>query len=264
MYMLETVPSKGISLDTPAWVNRLPNELLSEIFLCMHTRFISELGYREYYHGPPPCASLSHVCQRWRNVAIACQRLWSLFPCRSSEWTRACISRAHSIPVDLNIETVEPTPMQQSTRLALPSISRAKTLDVHIQVRVDHHNLGVKRLEALRALAMNAAPLLEELQISINQYTPCVPYVPTSVHSLFHEETPAKLRRISLDGCALQPTCSIFSSALTHLALIDTILWSDVDQMIEFFIRVPLLESFIFLYPSGASKHGFNTEPSHV
>ncbi|KZV67856.1 hypothetical protein PENSPDRAFT_38505 [Peniophora sp. CONT] len=198
--MHNTPPSP---INTSASIGRLPNEILSEIFLCVHDWVAIQPDSDEPFEGAPECVFLSHVCQRWRDVAIACQRLWALLPRNNIEWTRACVARAHSIPVNLRFDIWVPDPrLRIPRRLAFPLISRAETLTLYIEL--DRYTEARRdATEVLQGLAAHAAPLLEELKITLDQNFTWEEYQPTSISSLFNGETPHKLRLVDLEGCLL-------------------------------------------------------------
>lgn len=70
----------------------LPPELLVEVF-----RHCQAEGSRRWLH-------VTHVCKRWREVALGSPGLWASFACFELEWTRASISRSRecSLHVELN------------------------------------------------------------------------------------------------------------------------------------------------------------------
>ncbi|KZV67855.1 hypothetical protein PENSPDRAFT_653682 [Peniophora sp. CONT] len=260
--MANTPPFSTLSYSTHVWIDRLPNELLSEIFLCVHDLVGTERTDEPLY-GAPPCTFLSQVCHRWRSVAIACQHLWALFPRVGREWTKACVTRAHSVPVDLRFDVWQPTPsLRKTRRLALPAIPRAETITLYAEL--DRYEEARRdATEVLRGLAAHVAPRLEELKITLDQNFTWEEYQPTPVPSLFKDETPPRLSMLDLDGCLIESPRSIMSPSLTDITLSNSCIWSDVNDMIQFFQHIPLLESFTFNYPSN-DEHGFRTEPSQT
>ena len=98
--MSETLPI-ALPSSALAAIDGLPDELLSEIFICTHDILVqSEI----HLGGKPMCVRLSHVSRRWRSVAIACQYLWAQIPGDFwQEWTMTCLQRAHSVPLDLDL-----------------------------------------------------------------------------------------------------------------------------------------------------------------
>ena len=91
----------AVTSSASAEIDRLPDELLSEIFMCTH----DILAESKASSGERPvCVHLSHVSRRWRDVAIACQYLWAqLLGDYRREWSMACLQRAHSAPLDLDL-----------------------------------------------------------------------------------------------------------------------------------------------------------------
>lgn len=74
-------------------INQLPPELLCKIFEYVHDETID-------------ISTLSHVCRRWREIAISYSRLWSyisLPPVAPALYKQWCIRRSVPNPLDANI-----------------------------------------------------------------------------------------------------------------------------------------------------------------
>ncbi|TCD65122.1 hypothetical protein EIP91_003053 [Steccherinum ochraceum] len=68
----------------------LPAELLLKIF-----SFVQDSRHRD-------TMTLTHVCQRWRSVALTSQQLWSyIVPCGSLDWAAECLRRSGSTPIKM-------------------------------------------------------------------------------------------------------------------------------------------------------------------
>ncbi|KZV67854.1 hypothetical protein PENSPDRAFT_653681 [Peniophora sp. CONT] len=260
-----TITNITASSNASRSIDQLPNELLAEIF--GHTYDMLTIERDGRVNGLPTCVFLSHVCQRWRNVAIACQYLWAVLPCRSREWTMTCLARVPSVPVALRFNISWGTSdarLSEPRHLTFHMIPRARSLRAWFDLDFYERARSDTR-EVLDNLETHAAPLLKELEIGLIQHSDSSwedSYVPTDVPDLFKGKTPPKLRHILLDGCAIHRTSSIFSSVLTNIQIENSYIWRNMDEMIEFFRSVPLLESFIFSYPRNPTKHNFSTESS--
>ena len=113
-------------------MNDFPAELLEKIFIASVDR-----------GGPrtraPLSANLSQVNSRWRAVTLssACSTLWSSdLPYRSLNWTKLCLSRCPSSPLDINIIYDETTryddDYRDAVRLVLTRVDQACTLRFHV------------------------------------------------------------------------------------------------------------------------------------
>ncbi|VDC02713.1 unnamed protein product [Peniophora sp. CBMAI 1063] len=251
-----------------AWINRLPDEILSEIFVYTYDiRLIDPDSRPVHRQGPPSGAFLSHVCQRWRNVALSCQYLWASLPCETIEWTKACLARAHSGPVTLrfnplwNADTVNPL-LLGPRRLIYPAIPRARVINAWLEFGRPE-NTNAYTSEVLQALTQEA-PWLEELEITLDRPMDFGSNEPRFVPTLFGEKPPHKLRRVYLEGCALNFPPTIFTAALTVLQLGESRLWTNMDEMIEFLWTVPLLQDFSFTYSGDLIPYGIDAELSRT
>ena len=133
--MSETLLIADPSIASAA-IDGLPDELLTEIFMCTQDILVKSKVVR--HGGKPMCVHLSHVSRRWRNVAIACQYLWAHIPGDFwQEWTMACLERAHSVPLDLDlVNLTNPwwTSHQNAlevSRALIQAIPRARTIDAY-------------------------------------------------------------------------------------------------------------------------------------
>ncbi|VDC02718.1 unnamed protein product [Peniophora sp. CBMAI 1063] len=247
--------------EKSTWIHRLPTELLIDIFLRVHD-MTGANDTHNHLRGPPACAFLSYVCRRWRTVAISCQQLWASFPRSNQHWTRTCIERAHSCPVELRFDVWRPLPgLRDMQTLAFSAIQRATTVTIYGEM--DRYKEGRRDMAwVLRGLATHETPLLEELRITLDQ-DGWDPYQPISLPGIFNDKPPPNLRNVDLDGCLLRPPHAISAPSLTRLYLNSSCIWSGADDMIQFFRLVPQLESFEFVYP-GNDDHGFSTQPSRT
>ena len=119
-------------------INRLPDELLSEVFMYTHDILVKS---KVHHGGRPMCVRLSRVSRRWRHVAITCQYLWAqLLGDFGQEWSWVCLQRAHSVPLDLDLVnlTIEwwnnHSNAFEITRELLRAIPRARTIDAYCQM----------------------------------------------------------------------------------------------------------------------------------
>jgi hypothetical protein len=73
---LQSVIGQHSSFRSP--INRLPDELLLEIFQAIPREFSGPRGSSSLQRFPlDPVWTVSHVCGRWRTVALSCPSLWS-------------------------------------------------------------------------------------------------------------------------------------------------------------------------------------------
>lgn len=166
MYMQETraqIDSLGRVLAALNWnnflpIHQLPNEILEEIFQIS----VSMKVWNSYHYiiiTTPSIAwvKLTHVCHRWRRVALGCPRLWSEFSDRiSKRWAEAFMTRSLPRPID-------PTVYFDYEKKAVPEMvlaqsARIRNLDISGDARV----VGW----FINSLANPPIPQLAELTVS--------------------------------------------------------------------------------------------------
>ncbi|KAF7300784.1 F-box domain-containing protein [Mycena kentingensis (nom. inval.)] len=74
-------------------VNRLPEELLTEIFV---------LVCEDAHIGDYSWVNTSHVCRLWRQIAVAAPGIWRNVILRSDAWMQRCLERAKSALLIMN------------------------------------------------------------------------------------------------------------------------------------------------------------------
>ncbi|KZV70346.1 hypothetical protein PENSPDRAFT_685600 [Peniophora sp. CONT] len=229
-------------------VHRLPPEILRDIFRLLDV----DRSYAFRHHGAPPLTYLSHVCRKWRHVALDMQELWNSWPryrTADENWTLLCCSRARTTPLDLewtvgaSYRSDELNNRCHSlVRHTLPHASRARTLVINIDADFVPSVAAFWRDEVLPVLSMHF-PLLEDFSY--------MPNIETSndemriiTPSIFSGVYPPHLRKMFLSSCEALQTCPIYSANLQHLHLYSARAWTDVDGMIRLFQSIPNLETF--------------------
>ncbi|KAI0029528.1 hypothetical protein K488DRAFT_56159, partial [Vararia minispora EC-137] len=76
---------------------RLPSEVLVDIIFDLIS---------SHFPDPDPCVAaktLSHVCARWRAIALASKKLWAYIPVQlGEEWVRLALGRSDTYPISFN------------------------------------------------------------------------------------------------------------------------------------------------------------------
>lgn len=200
-------------------IGRLPPEILSHIF-SFHT--INQPILRSHYNLDRLIPTsyirhrlgwidVTHVCRRWRQVALSDPNLWStvVFDL-GAEWADEMLARSKAALISY------------SRDLSLSSNAwRTRTRALDDIVTLGKHLSHIRRLAlfgypealqpAMRALT-SPAPHLESLELW-NRYELSVA-LPSN---LFAHDAP-KLRHVTLVGCAVPwGHSSLFSDSLTHL-----------------------------------------------
>ncbi|RXW20002.1 hypothetical protein EST38_g5861 [Candolleomyces aberdarensis] len=98
----------GLLHNSGAYVNRIPTEILCQIFSsCLNAPKLSGDGYYTYEERPCTEVVLTHVCQHWRNVAIHDPNLWRSFRYKTPRWKRDPINRFNSYLQRSNPTTID-------------------------------------------------------------------------------------------------------------------------------------------------------------
>ncbi|KAI0050280.1 hypothetical protein FA95DRAFT_640882 [Auriscalpium vulgare] len=132
---LEGVSQPYVHIDlNPPLAIRLPTELLLQIFsLC--TR--KQPGNDDGPFNPTSTIILTHVCQRWRAVALDYPLLWSTISFRTPYLARLMLDRSQDAPLIIRCDFVreneiesQVAPIYKAARRALRHSSRAKEISL--------------------------------------------------------------------------------------------------------------------------------------
>ncbi|KZV70625.1 hypothetical protein PENSPDRAFT_752425 [Peniophora sp. CONT] len=268
--------SSGSAKD-PVNVSDLPAELLGSIFIWT----ADILGDSQHkVTKAPPCTHLSHVCRHWRNVALACQKLWSTrLPRRSVEWTEICLSRCPSIPLDVTIDAFYHEGYFKDGRKAAALVMqhwwRVRTLcmkpalypldmDEAERVLSEASQANLRTLFDFIAYPNENLEVLElDFRLDINMIHDVLPIeLPANLLSRQH---PLHLHRIELAYCALPraPPTQLFAASLRTLKLYTTPAWEDIDSMMQYFRAMPMLEHFAYDYDRQDEAFDYSPPQSH-
>ncbi|VDC07027.1 unnamed protein product [Peniophora sp. CBMAI 1063] len=223
---------------------------------------------------------LTHVCQRWRCIALACSALWStIHLSKAPEWIELCLTRCPNGPLDLHIHVqalwIEPQ-LRQAIQMILPHLHRARSIDLHLGLdllHLDHRGRQeivflIDVLEALtNTIASHTASILEEMDVNF-PYQLVDAFIRSPNFPLTEEvrrEQVARLRDISFTDHLARKATSLRASSLFHLVLYNVQCWHDIDGVIEFLQATPLLGRFVYHLPR-IQDDGvpFNATRSHI
>jgi len=230
-------------------ISVLPPELLVQIF-----RFYA-LGVLPWscvlrYRGiqKQGWIGITHVCQRWRQVALGDSSLWARITGFSpnSKWIPEMLVRARNAPLVVDFAY---TPVPEILSKFAPHISRIRELRLR--------GLSLHRPRSLREICALEAPVLEHFELEV-----VTPYPATfrqlGVTMLFGGWTP-KLRTLTLSKVAI-PWSLIPCGQLTQLKMTlyrgisvhGTALLSDSSQLLDLLINSPDLEVLVleFCFPT--------------
>ncbi|KDQ51122.1 hypothetical protein JAAARDRAFT_199344 [Jaapia argillacea MUCL 33604] len=189
---------------------RLPIEILTTIFEFAVNKpstdhLVDNLGNEAFGLCLLPSlrsqAHLTHVCHRWREVALGYSRLWNTIATGPADYVSSAISRARG---DLEVNL-----LSSPRLLALEVTTLALALRHTHQIRTLAISLDCNRVGALSAFSQ-PAPFLQTLVLLHSSYT----RQPLLEPVLFSGITPS-LRRLCLRNVYFSWTSSIFRNLTT-------------------------------------------------
>ncbi|KAF9261248.1 hypothetical protein L218DRAFT_1001935 [Marasmius fiardii PR-910] len=187
--------------------HRLPTEILIEIFT-----YCTKAGRVDSdVHAKPKWLSFTHVCQRWRAVALHAPTLWTSPHFYHKELALEMIERAKDLPLEIEAHISRTT--TRDVRRAVVQVVRELPRITKLQLQVPSSTV----MERILANCTQPAPMLTSLELHIssaprtrdNQFT-----LPDG----FLGETAPNLTHLSLKGCRLRPDCPLLQN-ITFLRL---------------------------------------------
>ncbi|KAF7323635.1 hypothetical protein MKEN_00584200 [Mycena kentingensis (nom. inval.)] len=180
----------------------LPPELLVGIFLVATS---SEAEENESYHRMP--VTISHVCSRWRTVALGVSRLWARLSLRGAVWCETAATEFLIRSYEAPLEVVFMQPIleagEESRRagklfetILPPHFHRVRSLTVKTR------GTGMQRL--VRHLRAREFPFLHHLDLRADTLSPSSSSLPSLNPPRMENAGPdAPLRHLRLDGLPL-------------------------------------------------------------
>ncbi|KAI0668540.1 hypothetical protein C8Q78DRAFT_265944 [Trametes maxima] len=132
--------------NSVAPVNGLPPEIFCEIFL----------GLSDNVGDVSHVIAASHVCHRWRSIALNAPKLWSAFQINRTDAISVFLQRSRSLPIDLYL-TKPSDRMHHIAYLISPHVSRIRTLWMAYP--------SAERIDAFFSRFHIVAPILERLSL---------------------------------------------------------------------------------------------------
>ncbi|KAI0061499.1 hypothetical protein BV25DRAFT_762979 [Artomyces pyxidatus] len=149
---------------SPAHPSRLPPEILVHIFSYLFAvrTDLSCYSTKHLQLAIEQSARVTHVCQRWREVALGAPLLWRniIVPLKSEEWSRTIYNRAQLVPIVLFW-------LRQKEWSLAPGQRQAPPLPIEDLARVEQLKLASYdgEADALAKLLRTPAPILEVAEV---------------------------------------------------------------------------------------------------
>ncbi|KAF9043213.1 hypothetical protein BJ165DRAFT_1612343 [Panaeolus papilionaceus] len=246
-------------------INWLPTEVLTQVFLAFNEHDFEDINYR-------PAMVVSHVCKRWRAIALASQPLWSrvlLQGFSKPDLMAEYLSRSglSSLQVAYRRDSETPTEaevIQFNSFLSelKSSFSRTRSLSIECSVALPFVSL-VESLQQHRTVF----PHLQTLSLAITTPNPSFQDTPVLIrpdgNSAAADGSTIRvarwlnsLRHLKLQEIPLFNFPSSFYSAITSLELSysprkadpsDTDYFLKASTLCQFLVETPLLENLVIV-----------------
>ncbi|KAI0704261.1 hypothetical protein BC835DRAFT_811383 [Cytidiella melzeri] len=122
-------------------ISRLPPELLSAIFMSLQDTdqgTFAPASFRRWYR-------VTHVCQRWRDVALSCPPLWTQIDTFTHErWVEEVLNRSRKASLDMRVQLSRPSSRTLGAwRMAVAHLSRMQVLHLSLDKKTFDNLLPV-------------------------------------------------------------------------------------------------------------------------
>ncbi|KAH9949130.1 hypothetical protein B0H21DRAFT_154796 [Amylocystis lapponica] len=231
----ESIEQLGSLRNTLAPINRLPNELLVEIFS----------GLTQDRPESTDVTHASHVCRHWRHLALTNAKLWCNIWLPRRKQALENLRRSKGALIHVSHDDQEAVCVGYSTALSVaivvPHTHRVKSLRL---------SLCDTMLESMQAFALSAAPHLQELSLEklcFDVYDICDGPI------IFKDDLPA-LRSLSLSSVTI-PWSSRILKNLVHLQLVYTHVQNSLptlQRLLDILEQCPGLECLILRHSEPA------------
>lgn len=135
-------------------MRRLPAEVSCSIF--------EQLSFAERI-------SATHICKRWRRIALGHGWLWSRIRCRDAGTLATLLERSHGVPVDVQVTDISPSNYEEIVSLIGAHLGHLRLLALH----AGNAKLELDCVSAVHRALARAAPLLRVVDIQLfNQPLP--------------------------------------------------------------------------------------------
>ncbi|KAI0058956.1 hypothetical protein BV25DRAFT_1175068 [Artomyces pyxidatus] len=207
------------SWAVPPPIHRVPVELIRNIFLLIKAiASPEEQQDNPHLGGIRTWMAVSHVCSRWRRIALETKDFWTYIPLRARNLgsTQLALERSAPLPISFNIgyRFSMQAKYQEAAMLALRELPRARELYLWLD------NGKSKDDDAARedfvntvdeALYSNPAPLLERFESAKGYHDRC----------LFLGQVPQNLRVLMLRDSEQSSISNLLQAPLKSLQLLN-------------------------------------------
>jgi hypothetical protein len=177
----------------------------------------------------PACLAVTHVCGRWRIVALECPTLWRFIGFNSTSWLDVMLERSQQVPLVVNCHPFRFMLAERLEKILL-HLPRIEYLEFHAISR------DADRIMEL--LSSQPAPMLETFKIA---FSGMLSPTESTTNTIFQGEAPL-LRSLQVINCGRRWTSCTFDGLRT--LCVGTTQLSDLLTTLQ---RTPSLEQLTFM-----------------
>ena len=221
-------------------MDSLSNELLVSIFRMLADMVRDIMLRYDYFRWLPeyPCCwiAVTHVCRRWRAVAISCPMLWTFITTYDLPFIQTVLARSGQLPLQFRIDDREEDADEAVT------VTRRLTdeqLGFSVFHRIyEYHLLGASAVgRFLQYASSNALPMLHTLWLDGD-------LAPNEELHVDEWQTPfPSLTDLTLRWLPVASMTNIISSSLRHLSLERAVPRISPQRCLQLLENTPLLET---------------------
>lgn len=208
-------------------IHRLPDDVFMEI-----------LSYVAHTWSPPHMwFPVTHVCRRWREVALQCSSLWTTVNIHNDEHALACIERSGTRPIRIIWQSSDD---EDELSFTLPQRFLDLTAPVAVSSRVEEVDIKALDVETLHADIVDF-PNLRFLSLSHGESMSSADFVLADMHPDSFQRS-SRLQTLKLSSVKIPWSSPLFSE---HLRVLHISNWETAPFASELLLalqRCPALE----------------------
>ncbi|KAI0747671.1 hypothetical protein C8Q80DRAFT_689565 [Daedaleopsis nitida] len=234
----DTSPLFKQRLNSEARINKFPNELLADIF----ARLLPSPRSDRKWEIAPDILRLTHVCTRWRALALSQPELWTAIPIDHLDIAQELAGRSGTLPISISLREV-PAVTRPIAVFVVSQLHRVRELRVSLT--------SSKRLYAfLSHLISHPAPILDDLVLELQdgEVEPDTEYTENVyLQSPLFAGTAPPLRALTLTHVYPTLVLPYELSGLIHLEL--TLPRMPSTRLMQMFASSPRLQTITLAIP---------------
>ncbi|KAI0318595.1 hypothetical protein OF83DRAFT_1170937, partial [Amylostereum chailletii] len=240
----------------PKTTSHLPVEILSKIFAQLPPFLLlrnDDDGFSSI--------SVTHVCSRWRQVAIEDPKLWTLVPLYNLKWAELFLERSRAMPVYL-FDTVDTKPevYQAATMLALQKAS-GRLRNIRIVRSASDPDVEWDRFSGEVLHFLSTTPLPNAEAVTIDNGDHLRTFRRALLFPLTFGQVSSRLTELHLSACTIAGPAPYLSTSLCDLSLANSRVGEEFQDLLEALSTLPNLEYLRLVHMASQYPPLFDTPP---